>query len=228
MNLVLFSQHQANVLSRASPDIGLLSSVNDAVRLTNLIFEATTTPSAQENTHMSILSTYGDSFLKMAVSIAIYPDFVSGKIPKPGAKKDAEVRNSNLRRLASKRGLMSYLNSTKIVFIGGNANWLPPGYTISGEHADRYLKQKIDQKAFGDMIEALIGAFLISTGDATTIRFMNWLGLHVVWNESTGKPRTLLDQTMFLNFSTSDVRNQFHLQQRITNSFHRKEVELQV
>src|SRR6185503_7148625 len=36
------------------------------------------------------------------------------------------------------------------------------------------------QKAFADMIEALIGVFLISTNYLTTIKFMKWFGLDVI------------------------------------------------
>ena len=176
------------MLPRASPDIGLPSSFNGTVHLPhNLLFQAITTSSAEENTNMNTLATYGDSFLKMTVSASIYPGYVSGEIQKPGIKKDAEVRNSHLRKLALDRGLKPFINLTKIILNGGSANWLPPGYTVTGEYADRYLRQESNQKALGDMIEALIGAFLISTNYATTIKFMDWLGLHVVWKESTGK-----------------------------------------
>ena len=37
------------------------------------------------------------------------------------------------------------------------------------------------------MIEALIGAFLISTGYSTTIKFMNWLGLDVTLSDKDGQ-----------------------------------------
>jgi endoribonuclease Dicer len=79
-----------------------------------------------------------------------------------------------------KKELQNYLYANEIRYGGKEANWLPPGYTINKEYSDRYLKQKPKRKAFADMIEALIGAFLVSTDYSTTLKFMKWLDLNVI------------------------------------------------
>ncbi|CAF5122413.1 unnamed protein product [Rotaria magnacalcarata] len=71
---------------------------------------------------------------------------------------------------------------------GKDANWLPPGYNKINETelttSQQYSQQNAKRKAFSDMIEAFIGAFLISTNYITTIKFMDWLGLDVMPNNT--------------------------------------------
>ena len=136
---------------------------------------------------MDTLATLGDSFVKLIVSLSIYHQYVSGDVKQPSVKKDNEVSNKKLGILARSKALHNYLNSTEVVFNGNAANWLPPGYKIDGSHRNRFLIQEINQKTLGDMIEAIIGALLISTDYSTTIKFMHWLGLDVIWIEQNGK-----------------------------------------
>ncbi|CAF1624056.1 unnamed protein product, partial [Rotaria magnacalcarata] len=70
---------------------------------------------------------------------------------------------------------------------GKDANWLPPGYKMNEPElttGQQYSHQNAKRKAFSDMIEAFIGAFLISTNYITTIKFMDWLGLNVMPNNT--------------------------------------------
>ncbi|CAF4706703.1 unnamed protein product [Rotaria sp. Silwood2] len=99
------------------------------------------------------------------------------------AKKIKQISNENLYRLVVKKQLKNYLNVNKIVFRGKDANWLPPGYNIDETKltiSEQFSHQKAKRKAFSDMIEAFIGAFLISSNYKTTIEFMHWLGLDVI------------------------------------------------
>lgn len=136
---------------------------------------------------MNVLATLGDSFLDFAVALPIYSQYLSGQIENPAKQKEDQVANNHLRRLALEKGLKGFLNSIKIILSGSAANWLLPGYVIDDEHSQKFLTQVTDQKAFGDMIEAIIGVLLVSTGYAATIRFMAWLGLDVSWTEQSGK-----------------------------------------
>ncbi|CAF1143272.1 unnamed protein product [Rotaria sp. Silwood1] len=105
------------------------------------------------------------------------------------AKQNAS-RPVNASKLPSTGGyytvqkeLKNYLNANKIEVRGQNANWLPSGYMIVDTKSiigQRYAYQIAKRKAFSDMIEAFIGAFLISTNYTTTIQFMHWLGLCVI------------------------------------------------
>jgi endoribonuclease Dicer len=136
---------------------------------------------------MESLATLGDAFLKLAVSLSLYHRYPSYSIGELTKARSKQVSNDNLYRISIEKGLNHYLNTTKISFCGNDANWIPPGYTIDEGNSERYLKQKPKRKVLADMIEALIGAVLISTGYSAAIKFMNWLGLDVIPIDQHGK-----------------------------------------
>ncbi|CAF3332471.1 unnamed protein product [Rotaria sp. Silwood2] len=114
--------------------------------------------------------------------MALYYQYPSADAGLLTVKKKKQISNENLYRLAVQKELKNYLNANKIEVRGQNANWLPPGYMIidiESTIGQRYAYQTAKRKTFSDMIEAFIGAFLISTNYTTTIQFMHWLGLYV-------------------------------------------------
>ncbi|CAF5060100.1 unnamed protein product, partial [Rotaria magnacalcarata] len=116
-----------------------------------------------------------------------YPAASAGALTVEKAK---QISNENLYRIAVKQRLKSYSNVMKINFRGKDANWIPPAYVINetsqlktdGEPVDLkdYSTQYVKRKAFADMIEAFIGAFLISTDYTITMQFMKWLSIDVI------------------------------------------------
>jgi endoribonuclease Dicer len=154
---------------------------NPPVRLSpHLLFQAVTRRSANEMADMENLEILGDCFLKLGMSMALYhkyPEWNAGKLT---PEKDWQVSNANLYKLAIKKELQHYLFAKKIQHRGKEANWLPPGYTIDEANSEKYLKQTAKRKAFADMVEALIGAFLVSTDYSTTLKYMKWLGLGAI------------------------------------------------
>ena len=159
-----------------------------------LLFQSITRRSAAENKYadMENMEILGDCFLKLAMSMSLYHKFPLDGAGKLTSKKDKQVSNKNLYRLATNKKLKDYLYVNRLCYTGSEANWLPPSYTIEGEISERYTKQNAKRKAFADMIEALIGAFLLSTDYTTTIKFMNWLGLDVIPTDKQSKNRILL------------------------------------
>jgi len=129
---------------------------------------------------MENLEVLGDCFLKLGMSLALYHQYPKGNSGKLTSNKDRQVANKFLHRLATRKDLKNYLYAKKVEYTGKGASWTPPGYTVTSDESDKYQKQNAKQKAFADMIEALIGAFLISTDYGTTIRFMHWLGLGTI------------------------------------------------
>jgi endoribonuclease Dicer len=129
---------------------------------------------------MESLEILGDCFLKVGVSESLYQRYPFDDIGDLTKKGNEQISNSNLSRIAMEKGLQHYLNTTKVIFCGGNANWIPPGYTINEENSKRYLEQKVKSKLLADMIEALIGAVLVYSADSAAIEFMKWLGLDVI------------------------------------------------
>jgi endoribonuclease Dicer len=139
---------------------------------------------------MENLEILGDCFLKLTVSMCLYHRYPLAGAGALTIEKAKQISNGNLYRIAVQKKLKSYLNVMKINFRGEEANWIPPGYTTINEIQQikindelglkRYKNQKVKRKAFADMMEAFMGAFLISTNYFTTIQFMKWLGLDVI------------------------------------------------
>ncbi|CAF4697295.1 unnamed protein product [Rotaria sp. Silwood1] len=236
MPIVTFDDCLTNMLS-SIPSTGLplvslnynfsLDNNNELQPSSNLIFQSITRRSANENTDMENLEILGDCFLKLAMSMSFYHQYPFDNAGKLTSRKDKQVSNANLYRLAKKKGLINYLYVDKLIYQGEEANWIPPGYKIDEEISKKYTEQKAKPKAFADMIEALIGAFLISTNYITTMKFMKWLGLDVIpideQNQVIKPPSILradLSDTMndviskieefFNNFTFADIENKIH------------------
>lgn len=141
---------------------------------------------------MENLEILGDCFLKLTVSLSLYHRYPLAGAGALTNEKSKEISNRNLYRLAIQKDLYTYLNALKINFRGEEANWIPPGYDLIQFNHDenrnqlnieRYKYQKVKRKGIADMMEGLIGAFLISTNYSITMHFMTWLGLDVIPKE---------------------------------------------
>ncbi|CAF1417949.1 unnamed protein product [Adineta steineri] len=155
----------------------------------DILFQAITRRSTDENLDMENLEILGDCFLKLIVSMSLYHRYPLAGAGALTVEKAKQISNSNLYRITVQKKLKTYLNVMKINFRGEEANWLPPGYIIKKTEQNqinnelgskRYEYQKVKRKAFADMMEAFMGAFLISTNYMVTIQFMKWLGLDVI------------------------------------------------
>ncbi|CAF3242033.1 unnamed protein product [Rotaria sp. Silwood2] len=149
----------------------------------DILFQAITRRSTGEQMDNENFEILGDSFLKLTVSMSLYYRHPLASAGSLTEKRIKQISNENLYRLAVQRQLKHFLYVNKIVFRGKDANWLPPGYVIDEANSTlgkRHSHQNAKRKAFSDMIEAFIGAFLISSNYTTTIKFMYWLGLDVI------------------------------------------------
>ena len=146
----------------------------------NILFQAITRCSAKEKFDMENLENLGDCFLKFTISMSLYYCYPSANVGELSIKKIKEISNENLYRLTIENNLKNYLYSEKILFQGKDLNWLPPGYINKLNQSNSYIYQTVKRKAFADMIEALIGAFLLASNYIITIKFMYWLGLNVI------------------------------------------------
>ena len=135
---------------------------------------------------MENLEILGDCFLKLTVSLSLYHRYPLAGAGSLTVEKAKQISNENLYRIAIQKDFYSYLYALKTDFRGKSANWIPPGYIINQDESilKRYQTQKVKRKAFADMMEGLIGAFLISTNYFLTIQFMSWLGLDVLPTET--------------------------------------------
>ena len=153
----------------------------------NILFQAVTRRSTDENFDMENLEILGDCFLKLTVSMSLYHRYPLAGAGALTIEKAKQISNENLYRIVLEKKLKNYLHALKIDFHGENGNWIPPGYCLvdPSSPSDRYKFQKVKRKAFADMIEGLIGAYLISTDYSTSLTFMHWLGLDVIPQETS-------------------------------------------
>ncbi|CAF3752172.1 unnamed protein product [Rotaria sp. Silwood1] len=183
----------------------------------DILFQAITRRSTDEQMDNENFEVLGDCFLKLAVSMSLYYRYPSANAGLLTETKMKQISNENLYQLAVQRHLINYLNVNKIVFRGKDANWLPPGYIIDESNltlSQRYSHQNAKRKAFSDMIEAFIGAFLISSNYTTTIKFMHWLGIDVIPVNKQGNIMEL--PSVIRSNATSDNQLQNH---EIINKF---------
>ncbi|CAF1375740.1 unnamed protein product [Rotaria sordida] len=178
----------------------------------DILFQAITRRSADEKTDMENLEILGDCFLKLTISMSLYHRYPLASAGALTIEKAKQISNENLYRIAIEKYLKKYLNVIKINFRGKDANWLPPGYIIKKNNNNnqlnlkRYYNQNVKRKAFADMIEALIGAFLISTDYIITIQFMKWLGLDVIPLDENNHIMEI--PSILCSYSTNDEINQ--------------------
>jgi dsRNA-specific ribonuclease len=153
----------------------------------DILFQAITRRSVNERFDMENFEILGDCFLKLTITMSLYYRYPLSNVGQLTIEKTKEISNENLYRLAVENRLKNYLYVDEIIFQGQNSNWLPPGFINKINEKNQYTHSKAKRKAFADMIEAFIGAFLISTNYMITIKFMHWLGLNVIPLDEKGK-----------------------------------------
>ncbi|GIY47029.1 endoribonuclease Dcr-1 [Caerostris darwini] len=166
----------------------------------SLILQALTAKSAGDEFNLERLEIIGDSFLKYAMSFKTYikyPFFDEGKLTNLRSRL---IQNLHLYQKAKKKKLGQYLTTTPFI---PSKTWLPPCYIVE-DHVDEknlvkkkkkkeaenedektenplhlyFTKQVISDKCVADSVEALIGTYLLSSGQMGALKFMAWLGLN--------------------------------------------------
>ena len=81
----------------------------------------------------------------------------------------------NLYRLGRQAGLGS-----KIVAFHLKLNVLPPCVSLFGEHNNKQLNQIVSDEKIAGCVRALTGAYLLASGVAGAMKFLNWIGLNTI------------------------------------------------
>ncbi|GBO39829.1 Endoribonuclease Dcr-1, partial [Araneus ventricosus] len=167
----------------------------------SLLLQALTAKSAGDEFDLERLEIIGDSFLKFSMSIKTYIKYRNFDEGKLTSLRSHLIQNLNLYQKAKKKKLGEYLTTT-----GFNCGktWLPPCYVVE-DHIDEnnlikkpkkknktdmevveesenslhlyFTKQVISDKCVADSVEALIGCYLLSSGQLGALKFMAWLGV---------------------------------------------------
>ncbi|KAJ7568468.1 hypothetical protein O6H91_01G033700 [Diphasiastrum complanatum] len=170
-----------NKLAAAFEEGGQISSTT--------VLKALTTSKCTEKFSLESLEMLGDSCLKFAVTqhlFLIHADEDEGKL---SCRRASEISNNNLYRLGLAKDIPVHIRDGMF----NPDEWQAPGRVVhetrpledsqSGcyEVVTRCTKRyhQIKKKTVADVVEALIGGFVVDSGLKAAIAFMQWLGLQV-------------------------------------------------
>lgn len=158
-----------------------------------ILLQALTLSNAGDGFDLERLETVGDSFLKQAITVYLffaYPNVNEGKL---SFLRSKQVSNYNLYKLGKRKGLQELIVSSKFEPL---ESWLPlhyyssstlnqTGFLSSSQSSnqtkfDKYRDHCVSDKAIADCVEAIIGAYLITSGPQAALQVMSWFGLEVL------------------------------------------------
>ncbi|XP_015960524.2 endoribonuclease Dicer homolog 2 isoform X2 [Arachis duranensis] len=157
---------------------------------TSKVLEALTSKSCGESFHYKSLKTLGDSFLKYATSqhlFQTYPNHHEGLLT---VKREKIISNAALCKFGCSCNLPGFIRNSRF----DPQTWAVPGNKsislkleeLDSKGAKAFVsgKRKLRRKVIADVVEALIGAYLSTSGEAAALLFMNWVGIKVNFNFS--------------------------------------------
>ncbi|XP_051114005.1 dicer-like protein 4 [Andrographis paniculata] len=165
---------------------------------TDRILEALTTERCGEHFSFERLEVLGDAFLKFVVGRHLFLKHASLDEGQLTGKRSNIVNNSNLLKLALKKSLQMYIRdqsfeADQFFAFGRRCPLSCTAETSDGIHSQCYDKKycgnyevKCDKnhhwlhnKTVADVVEALVGAFIVDSGFKAATAFLNWVGIKV-------------------------------------------------
>ncbi|XP_027192482.1 dicer-like protein 4 isoform X3 [Cicer arietinum] len=183
----------------------LSSSFPEAAEISALrVLEALTTEKCQERFSLERLEVLGDAFLKFAVArhfFLLHDSFHEGDLT---SKRSSVVNNSNLFKLAIRRNLQVYICDQVFDPLQFYALGRPCPRVCTEETEDsihlclnsdgkkrsatstRCNKNHhwLHRKTVADVVEALVGAFIVDSGFKAATVFLTWIGIQVNFEAS--------------------------------------------
>ncbi|CAI8584290.1 unnamed protein product [Vicia faba] len=183
----------------------LYSSFPEAAEISALrVLEALTTEKCQERFSLERLEVLGDAFLKFAVGrhfFLLHDSLHEGDLT---SKRSNVVNNSNLFKLAIRRNLQVYIFDQAFDPFQFYALGRPCPIVCTEETEDsihlclnsgeekrsvtriRCNKNHhwLHRKTIADVVEALVGAFIVDSGFKAAFAFLTWIGIQVNFEAS--------------------------------------------
>ncbi|XP_022888734.1 dicer-like protein 4 isoform X2 [Olea europaea var. sylvestris] len=164
----------------------------------NRILEALTTERCCEKFSLERLEVLGDAFLKFAVGIHLFlknDALDEGQLTR---KRSNIVNNSNLLKLATRNNLQVYIRDQSFEPLHFYA-YGRPCPVICNKDAEKSIHSRycsktngtdaevrcnkshhwLRKKTIADVVEALVGAFIVDSGFKAATAFLKWIGIHV-------------------------------------------------
>ncbi|XP_054796957.1 endoribonuclease Dicer homolog 2 isoform X2 [Prosopis cineraria] len=170
------------------------------------ILEAITTKKCQESFHYESLETLGDSFLKYAAGQYLYqthPSYHEGLL---SVKKDRIISNAALRKFGCSSRLPGFIRNSPFdphrwIIPGNSSEYVSLKEELASDTTKIYVSgnRKIKPKIIADVVEALIGACLITGGEKDAFKFMDWIGIKVDFKISPNKTHLSIHAEKLVN-----------------------------
>ncbi|KAM5548130.1 dicer-like protein 4 [Rosa sericea] len=169
------------------------------------VLEALTTEKCQERISLERLEILGDAFLKFAVGrhfFLLHASLDEGELTR---KRSNVVNNSNLLKLATRSNLQVYIRDqpfepSQFFALGrpcknicdqetiGSLDSQDLSSAVKQSHARHVRCSKghhwLHKKTIADVVEALVGAFIVDSGFKAATAFLRWIGIKVNFEAS--------------------------------------------
>ncbi|KAB2086548.1 hypothetical protein ES319_A04G040000v1 [Gossypium barbadense] len=150
------------------------------------VLEAITTKKCLENFHLESLETLGDSFLKYAVCQQLFKKYQNHQEGLLSIRKEKFISNTALSMLGCDKKLPGFIRNEPF----DPKDWTIPGYNCGSYSLNEetlcnakkiYVtgRRKLKFKKVADVVEALIGAYLSTGGEAAGFLFLDWIGISI-------------------------------------------------
>ncbi|KAL3535967.1 hypothetical protein ACH5RR_004428, partial [Cinchona calisaya] len=167
------------------------------------VLEALTTEKCSEHFSLERLEVLGDAFLKFAVGrhlFLLHNTLDEGQLTR---KRSNIVNNSNLLNLARRKNLQVYIRDQSFepnqFFVLGRPCPVicnketekeihslhgSPVNSVNTEVRCSKCHHRLYKKTIADVLEALVGAFLVDSGFKGATAFLKWIGIQIDFEES--------------------------------------------
>ncbi|XP_030456382.2 dicer-like protein 4 isoform X1 [Syzygium oleosum] len=184
----------------------LSASFSEGAKVTaNRILEALTTEKCQERFSLERLEILGDAFLKFAVGRHLFLRHEALDEGGLTRKRSKAVNNSNLFSLAVKSNLQVYIRdqpfeASQFFALGRpcpnicnkeSEGMIHSHHQNGAAHQSKACEVRcskghhwLQKKTIADVIEALVGAFIVDSGFKAATAFLRWIGLEVDFDAS--------------------------------------------
>ncbi|XP_057867129.2 endoribonuclease Dicer homolog 2 isoform X2 [Cryptomeria japonica] len=151
------------------------------------VLEALTSKKCQECMSLESLETLGDAFLKYVSSRHLFTAYAQKHEGQLTSKRKRIISNYALCKFGCDRNLPGYMHDEPF----NPKKWIIPGEHIpssrqfcqdtSDSMKNLYVKayRLLKLKKIADVVEALIGAFLICAGEIGAVNFIKWIGMNI-------------------------------------------------
>ncbi|KAL8497779.1 hypothetical protein ACS0TY_021203 [Phlomoides rotata] len=182
----------------------LVASFPEGTEITaDRILEAITTERCLENFSLERLEVLGDAFLKLAVGRHLFLKHDALDEGQLTTKRSNVVNNSNLFKLATRKNLQVYIRDQSFepglfFAVGRRCPLSCTKETEESIHSQYFINKNganaeircnkchhwLYNKTVSDVLEALVGAFIVDSGFKAASAFLNWIGIEVDFSPS--------------------------------------------